>query len=354
MVQDNNQFSNRRTLLKSAGVGSAVALAGCLGSLPSGGQGLTTVHVGENRGNGIQSATAMIAEQKGWAEEKGIKFKPKTYGIGIDIMRGIAAQEVDFGVDGASWAFINTASKGQDIAFPSQLWTFDPMALITPKDIQEPKDLEGERVGRIEGSIMDYITFTFFDNNDIAEEDVELVNMNSASDQLAALQNGDIKGAWLWTRFMEEALKVENLHDLTYVDFVTPLTVDSWGVYTMRKSWAENNKDTAAKCLELVDRATDWLENNVEASAELVADEWDLPQDEVERTNRMLEHYTGIYGEHVDHFKSMHQFGVERGLMDDFDLDDHVLYDVAERAEGIPVEETAPDNLGSDLEGKDY
>jgi ABC-type nitrate/sulfonate/bicarbonate transport system substrate-binding protein len=178
--------------------------------------------------------------------------------------------------------------------------------------------------------------------------------MNAASDELAALKTGDISGAWLWTRFMDEARNNPNLHALVNGPQVAPLTVKSWGVYTMRNNWAKENVDTAAKCLELVNQATNWLENNEEQSAELVANEWDLPKNEVLRTSRMVDHYSGIYEKYVDHFKTLHQFGMEHDIMPDFTIEDYILREPAKRAEGVKVQQDPPSDLGDDLPNQPY
>lgn len=330
------RLQTRRTFIKAATAsGGAAALAGCVGEYRIFGSDEDAVRVGENRGNGIQSAEILLAQEFGWDEEEGVEFDTQTYGIGVDIMQGIAAGEIHYGIDGASWAFLVTASRGGDIFVPSQNWTFEPISFITPDHITEWSDLEGQTIAQIEGSIMDYLLYSQLEEQEgISVDDVEIVNIGAASDQVAALSRGEIQGAWLWTRFMWQLLEEEEgFHALVEGPEVAPETIQSWGVLTMSRSWAEDNLETAASALRVTERAIDFINEETEEAAEIIAEEWDTNAEEELRTVESgIDHYVGLYADHFDHWREMKQWGAENGHMDDFDLDEFIYTEPAEEA----------------------
>jgi ABC-type nitrate/sulfonate/bicarbonate transport system substrate-binding protein len=327
----NHVVSSRRAFLGTAGAGGVGALAGCMSDLMGGND---TVRVGENRGNGIQSAEVLIAEEMGYDEEEGVKFETQTYGIGVDIMQGVAAGEIDYGIDGAHWAFLATAGAGGDICLPSQNWSFEPTSFVTPEGIQDFSDLQGKSIARIEGSVFDYLTASLLEEQDgISIDDVNLVNMSSGSDMLAALLQGEIAGAWLWTRFLWEAIEEEDgYHELVEGPAVESETIDSWGVLTMNHSWAQENTDRAASALKATQKAVDYINNETEDAAEIVANSWDLEKEEVLRTAESVGHYVGLPADNIEHMREMKNWGVEAGYIEEFNLDDAVYTEPGKKA----------------------
>lgn len=279
----------------------------------------------------------MVATEKGFDEEFGVKFNRNQYGLGIHIMEDLASQRLHLAVDGASWAFLVTASKG-DVGLLSHNYSWlGGVGFVTQNNIKKGEDLKGKKIATVKGSIWDFMISRVLQKFDLSTDEVNVVNMSSGSDMLAALQGGSIDGAWMWLQFLEKSKQIDNIRVFAEGFELAPLTMRSWGVFTTRRSWADNNTEPLANALRAINKAIEWEQQNKLEAAELISENYEVPTKAALDTLGNLDLFMGLDSKFVDHYQTMMDFGTERDFFEGFDMAEGVVEE--------PLKEAFPDKV---------
>lgn len=131
----------------------------------------------------------------------------KKYGIDLDVTvvqnaATAATALISGGFDvcqTAGAAAINAIAAGGDLVLIGSVLNHQPYYLITRKDIVQPSDLIGQALAISgPGTSSDFATRTALEHLGLRpEQDVTLLTVGSASDRIAAMQNGAVAGTIL-------------------------------------------------------------------------------------------------------------------------------------------------------------
>jgi len=304
-------------------------VAGCSGS----GSGENTVIIGENPTAGVLSIAPRVADERGLVEESDVSFEYRQYGVGIDIMRNLAAGEANFGADGATWAALLMGAQG-DVSYASHSWDAPLEQFIVTDDIDKITDLEGRTIAAIDGSIWDWLTAKMFQQADgISVNDVEIQSFNAISDVLAALQSERIAGGWLLLQTLTEAKQKDYLYPLIDLRDVAPQAAKTFGAMTWQQSWAEENREVAIETLQLVEEGVNIMNNEPEEVAAIVNDQYEVPEENALSNLQDTSFFVGLQDELVSNvFPDMYNFAVENDVYDEYDWRESVSVEIAREA----------------------
>ncbi|PAF37410.1 ABC transporter substrate-binding protein [Terribacillus saccharophilus] len=224
------------------------------------------------------SPASMVIKNKGWAEEA---FKDSDIEVTWTLSQGsnkalefLNSNSVDFGSTAGSAALLAKANGNpiQGIYLASKPeWT----ALVAAKDsdIKDPADLKGKKVAATVGTDPYIFLQRTLQEAGLNEQDVEIVNLQHA-DGASALLSGDVD-AWAGLDPHMAKLELENDAQLFYrnEDFNT------YNFLNVRKEFAENHPEEVKEVLKLYDKAREWIEENPEETAEIVAKEAGISQE---------------------------------------------------------------------------
>lgn len=329
-------YNSRRRFLQATAAGGIGALAGCIGGQQNNSE-LTTVQIGETPSSGALSSEALVASKKGFDEEFGVKFKRQQYGLGIHIMEDLAAQKLHIASDGASWAFLVTASQG-DVGLLSHNYSWlGGVGFVTQNDIKDGSDLKGKKIATVKGSIWDFMLSRVLQQFDLSTDDVNIVGMNSGSDMLAALNGGSVDAAWLWLQFLSKAKNMDGIKMFAEGFELAPKTMESWGVFTAQRTWAEENTDVVADALKAIQKAIEWEEQNKLEASELISNNYEVPQKAALDTLGNIDLFMGLQSKYINHYQSMMDFGRERDSFPGFDMKTGVVEE--------PITQAFPDKV---------
>ncbi|PAF17872.1 aliphatic sulfonate ABC transporter substrate-binding protein [Terribacillus saccharophilus] len=224
------------------------------------------------------SPASLVIKNKGWAEEA---FKDSDIEVTWTLSQGsnkalefLNSNSVDFGSTAGSAALLAKANGNpiQGIYLASKPeWT----ALVAAKDsdIKDPADLKGKKVAATVGTDPYIFLQRTLQEAGLNEQDVEIVNLQHA-DGASALLSGDVD-AWAGLDPHMAKLELENDAQLFYrnEDFNT------YNFLNVRKEFAENHPEEVKEVLKLYDKAREWIEENPEETAEIVAKEAGISQE---------------------------------------------------------------------------
>jgi len=141
----------------------------------------------------------------------------------------------------------------------------------------------------------------------------------------------------LWAQFLREGKDIGHTHVLANGRNVVPKTVESWGAFPIGREWAQNNVDMAANTLNAVNKAMNWVKEDKSRAASLLADELNVPEDDILSTMEQLTYYMGLNDDLISHHGDMQEFGVEKGHFEKVPMDTVVVEE--------PMQQALPDKV---------
>lgn len=234
------------------------------------------------------SPTSLILKEFSWVEEE---FE----GEGIEIewvlsqgsnksLEYLNSNSVDFGSTAGAAAFISKAN-GSPIKniyiFSKPEWT----ALVTNQnsEVKEVSDLAGKRVAATLGTDPYIFLLRTLNAEGISVEDVEIVNLQHG-DGASSLISGSAD-AWAGLDPHMARLEVEVGAELFYRE----VNFNTYGFLNVREEFAEDYPSYVLRVIQVYEKARKWAIENPEETAELLANEADIPLEvaniQIERTD---------------------------------------------------------------------
>lgn len=234
------------------------------------------------------SPTSLILKEFSWVEEE---FE----GEGIEIewvlsqgsnksLEYLNSNSVDFGSTADAAAFISKAN-GSPIKniyiFSKPEWT----ALVTNQnsEVKEVSDLAGKRVAATLGTDPYIFLLRTLNAEGISVEDVEIVNLQHG-DGASSLISGSAD-AWAGLDPHMARLEVEVGAELFYRE----VNFNTYGFLNVREEFAEDYPSYVLRVIQVYEKARKWAIENPEETAELLANEADIPLEvaniQIERTD---------------------------------------------------------------------
>lgn len=266
------------------------------------------------------SGQQIIAEEKGFFKEEGLDVENKLM-TGPDEKASLVASGDAKICFGSMYNNISVAANGVKVKVVSPLVNAAGTQSVVARkglEINSPKDLEGKKIGMTNGAGVLIAIRNMCKATDVDINKIQFINLG-VSDQLAALDRGDIDAMAAWEPWIGKALDhggtllfsgtKSNLPgaqgDVHWIDFYMTLQVT--------QDFYDKNPETVEKLLRALRKATDYINEHPEDAAKIIAKRINI--DEKECLRIMQENkYTMQYDQQfVDGANNMANFMLEMG-----------------------------------------
>ena len=224
-------------------------------------------------------------------EMPGVEIEYIKIGGGGDMLRAIAANQVDFGGLGNPPAAIGMTRdlpiKG--ILVLNMLGAVEALAVRTSAGIESLADLADKTIAAPFGSTTHYLLLKALADEGIDPAQMKLLDL-SPSDIPVAWARGDIDAAWFWEPNLGKAVQDGGEILLTSGE-MAERGYPTWDIGVVMNDFAEQYPDYVGKFLKAECAGIDFWLNNPAETAAIIAEELSLP---LEDATRMMEGTTMV------------------------------------------------------------
>ena len=216
-------------------------------------------------------------------EMPGVKINYVKVGGGGDMLRAIAANQVDFGGLGNPPAAIGVA-RGlpiQGILVLNMLDYVESMVVRTSKNIKKLEDLEGKAIAAPFGSTTHYLLLTALADEGIDPASMKVLDLRP-NDIAQAWSRGDIDAAWFWEPALGKVLKDDANLFLTS-GIMAARGYPTWDVAIVMNEFANRYPDYVRKFIFAECKGIEFWLNNPAETAKIIAEELNLELDDATR-----------------------------------------------------------------------
>lgn len=267
-------------------LGSCVALSAALFTGCGGGQNAASSSSGDSSGkltlygelDPQVSGQQIIAEEKGFFKDEGLDVENKLMNGPDENAPLVASGEAKI-CFGSVYNNISVAANGVKVKVVAPLANAaGTQAVVAGKNvaINSPKDLEGKKIGMTNGAGVLIAVRNMCEATGTDINKIQFVNLQ-ASDQLASLEKGDIDAMAAWEPWVGKAVAqggkelFNGTHsylpgaegDVHWIDFYMTVQVQD--------SFLKSHPETVEKVLRALHKATDYINEHPEESAEIIS-----------------------------------------------------------------------------------
>ena len=224
-------------------------------------------------------AAVWVSENKGYFREQGLNLTIKEFDSGrlslLAMLRG------DEGVDVCTVAptpiMFNSFDRQDFSIFATFVHSYDDVKVIARKDvgITTAADLMGKRIGTPSGTTGQFFTEAFLIYNSVSSSDVELVNI-APSDLPSALNDGEVDAIVIWEPHGSNAMRL--LGDKGIRLPSSDVYLETFNFVVMN-DFASENPEVLERFLRAVVEATEFIDDHMEESQDIVAERLGLDKD---------------------------------------------------------------------------
>ena len=220
---------------------------------------------------------AMVGIETGIFEEEGIRVIFQGFYTSSGRMGSLASGQLDAVSTGSISAVALMASGNRDFYVVGSQDSYDTLeGIIATKDIKSVEDLRGKKLAATFASSSHVLVLDILDRYGIdPEKDIELVNLE-VYDMPTAIQSGEIDAAAAWTPAFENLMALDNTHLLLddrefslYKEYGLGPGPD---MIVLSKAFVDKNPETTKKFLQGWFKATQYMIDHPDESAEIIAD----------------------------------------------------------------------------------
>lgn len=231
----------------------------------------TEVRIGYQRGN----ISSVLMQERFIEDALGddVTVSWVLFPAGPPLLEAMNAGAIDFGLTGDSPPVFAQAG-GVPLRYVAAQQTPTDEALIVPEgsEIASVEDLAGKQVGYTIGSSANYTLIKVLESAGLTLDDIESVPLQPA-DARAAFQGGNLDAWVIWDPFLTSATQELGAHKL-----ISRYDVGEYRwFYLAAQAFTERHPDTLEVILEQLQVATDWIRDNPDGFAELLANETGIP-----------------------------------------------------------------------------
>ncbi len=222
-------------------------------------------------------------------EMPGVEIEYIKVGGGGDMLRAIAADQIDFGGLGNPPTAIGV-TRGLPIQGTMVLNMLDyveAMAVRTSAGIKSFKDLKGKKVAAPFGSTTHYLLLQALADEGINPADMEILDLRP-NDIAVAWSRGDIDAAWFWEPNLDKAVKDGGNIFMTS-GIMEKRGYPTWDVGVVMNRFAEAYPDYVTKFIKAECAGIDYWINNPKETAKIIAEELELSLPDATRMMRGTE-----------------------------------------------------------------
>lgn len=224
---------------------------------------------------------AMVGIETGIFEEEGIRVIFQGFYTSSGRMGSLASGQLDAASTGSISAIALMAAGNKDFYVVGSQDSYDTLeGIIATKDISRVEDLKGKKLAVTFASSAHVFVLDVLEQNNIdPTKDIELMNME-VYDMPTAIQSGEIDAAAAWTPAFENLMALDNtrllLDDREFSLYKEYGLGPGPDMIVLRKSFVDESPELAQKFLRGWFRATDFMIENPDEAAEIIADYTDL------------------------------------------------------------------------------
>ena len=216
-------------------------------------------------------------------EMPGVEIKYIKVGGGGDMLRAIAAKQVDFGGLGNPPTAIGV-TRGlpiKGIMVLNMLDYVEAMVVRTSKNIKSFKDLKGKTIAAPFGSTTHYLMLQALADEGIDPASMKILDLRP-NDIAVAWARGDIDAAWYWEPNLDKAIKDGGNLFMTS-GIMEKRGYPTWDVGVVMNDFAAKYPDYVSKFLKAECAGIDYWIKNPEKTAKIIAQELSLPLEDATR-----------------------------------------------------------------------
>jgi taurine transport system substrate-binding protein len=216
-------------------------------------------------------------------EMPGVEVKYIKVGGGGDMLRAIAANQVDFGGLGNPPTAIGV-TRGlpiKGIMVLNMLDYVEAMAVRTSANIKSFKDLKGKTLAAPFGSTTHYLLLKALADEGIDPASMKILDLRP-NDIAVAWTRGDIDAAWFWEPNLNKAVKNGGNIFMTS-GIMASRGYPTWDVGVVMNDFAAKYPDYVKKFLKAECAGIDFWLNNPVKTAAIIAKELELPLEDATR-----------------------------------------------------------------------
>ena len=242
------------------------------------------------------SPPSLVLRKQGWVEEAfpGVQVKWVYSAGSSNALNFLQGNAVDFGSTAGSAALLSRANGNPIKAvyiYEQPEWT----ALVVAKDssAKDIKDLKGKKIAAQKGTDPYFFLLRTLNGAGLSQADIQYVNLPHA-DGRTAVERGQVD-AWAGLDPHMAAAELQAGAKLIYrnKDFNT------YGFLNSREEFLRKYPETTKKIIALYERAKQWIIDDPDKAAQILADEAQITLDVAKRelNDRMNFKTTGIPGD---------------------------------------------------------
>ncbi len=267
-------------LLAGCGASSQQAASADAGSSGSGGS--SSAEVTEFTAYGVLdpqiSAQQIIADKNGYFAEEGLTVTNQLLQSGTDISPLVSSGDAQVSFE-STYTCISLAAN--DVAIKALSCTSDSgdtqsVVVRNAANIQSAADFEGKKIGISNGAAVMLAIRNMCEELDVDYDAIEFVYMNP-SDQIAAFERGDIDAMACWEPWVSQAVALDGTLLFTGLNSYIPGAEGevNWlnfnSTVQVTDEFLAENPTTCQKLLRALAKATDFINENKEEAAAIIA-----------------------------------------------------------------------------------
>ncbi len=274
--------------------------------------------------SGLDHWIAEIGIATGIYEAHGLDVEYTEFAAGVNTVDAIVTGQVDIGLL-ADYAAVNRIGNTQDNTDLRIIAHFARAAMnelyVNPEVITELSDLAGAGFLSLPGTVWDYWTAKTYEYAGIAEEDQNIINVDSQQTAVGALTTGEGDAFWA-SGTTAEKLAEAGLEPI--------FSLNDLGVWTDQyfityEGYLEEHADTVQAFYEAVKEIEDWMTGNQEEAAQILEDNISYPSEQFLQNFPEYELSVSFKSDTLEHLNDIKEWAIESGLFEkDYDFDDFV------------------------------
>ncbi|MED4454195.1 ABC transporter substrate-binding protein [Metabacillus fastidiosus] len=314
-------------------------LAGCSNDSKASTEGEKTakVRIGIDTAAG-GSLQIRAANTEGYFEKHGIEPQLSNFAYGIDTINALLTEQTDTGL-AADYALLNSLNRGDLVVISSLSHstseTIKKSEILAVKDINEPAQLKGKKIGVAKGTVSEYHWAKYLEHLGIKEEEVHYVPFSTPDEAIIGVKKGDIDAVLANGAVIEKYKAIDGVHK---IDDLSSIDISLSAYLVANRKFAEGNPKAVVNVLKAIKEGIAYVKENPDGTAEIAYKELKVKKEDtlrdLERSNYTLE----FKQEDFDHLSTMKEWLLDKNLLKkDYDLQDKLVLE--------PLREAFPESV---------
>jgi NitT/TauT family transport system substrate-binding protein len=210
-----------------------------------------------------------VGKEKGYFDEPAVDVQTQVYSTGVAALDAVLGGQADVApaLDFATMSRVGTGRLQVLGSLANPEAGFHKLAVRDSLSV--PAGLKGKRIGYVPGTAEEFVTRNYLELNNIGTDEVELLKFDGLFELVSAMKAGRVDAGWLWGQGMDQ---IKDDKSISVVEDDRAAQAGGPTIFLVStKDYAAANTDTLAKLITGLDKASDFVQSNVEEAAEIDA-----------------------------------------------------------------------------------